>query len=181
MNEIQYTVDPETGEVVDAVVPSFSISDESSAEWLMEKIQEMDAEIAAFKLREEAVVQNLTTKRREVERRRDGLLYKYKGELENFAKSNLPTGKKTWTCPYGSVAFRATKARLSVENPDFAMVWAENNAPDAIQTERRFMVSKLDKGLVESLMRYNSDTLKAIGFNRIPEGEAVKIETIKEA
>lgn len=179
-NGIVYELDDETGEVLSTtpVEAKFAVTDEKSAEWVLERLQEQDASIAALNARESAILENIRSERRRIENRREGLLYRFKGELEAFARENLPQGKKSWVCPYGTVAFRRTAARLKVADPEKALEWAEKMGyNDAIKTVREFQISKLDDSAKDAMMIVETSTREAAGLDISPETESVSIKT----
>lgn len=124
--------------------PSFHVDTQEKAEWLMEKLSGYDAEVLALDARLKALSENLGKMKADVQRKRDGLAYKYGPELEKFAKDNLPAGKKTWVCPYGSVAFRASHGGVRVVDDRLALEMAQKSGwANAIKVSEEFRVSQL--------------------------------------
>jgi hypothetical protein len=117
---------------------AFEITDEKSFEWTMEQVQKLEFEVARRK-QGEANAKVLT---QQAEARLASFLYRFSGELENYAKNNLPNGVKTLGCQYGKVAFRATKPSWEVVDEQRACRWAKENYPKAVKETMKFMVSE---------------------------------------
>ena len=139
---VVYTIDEETGEMT-AEVPAFAVKDAASAEWVLERIQQLDAQEAALKARQEAILANIQTERGRIDARKKGLLFRFEGQLAEFARENLPKGKKSWVCPFGTLGFRTSKGSTKVLDKDVALAWAQDNAPEAVKVEMSVLVSKL--------------------------------------
>lgn len=139
---VVYTIDEETGEMT-AEVPAFAVKDAESAEWVLERVQTLEAQDAALRARQEAILANIATERSRIDARKKGLLFRFEGQLAEFARENLPKGKKSWVCPYGTLGFRTTRGSTKVLDKDLAVEWAQANAPDAVKVETSVLVSKL--------------------------------------
>ena len=168
--------DTETGECLGTVKPEFHVTDQASAEWVMEKVFSLDAEIAAYEARLKALSENIGAMKRTKEQQRAGILYRFGPEVENFAKENLPKGKKTWTCPYGSVSFRTTQAKLDIADQDRAIVWAKSEAPEAVKVTESILKSMIPADKVNWIME-NPTSADANGFTIVPAGESSTIKT----
>lgn len=162
----------ETGELLyPAEKEGFKVDDQRSAEWLGEKLMGLDADIAALELQKQAVCQNVDRMIADKKRHRDGMTFRYGAQLEAYAKANLPKGKRTWTCPFVSVAFRTVKAGFKSivdMKSQNAIDWAETNCPQAIKTERSVLVSLIPDEVKEA---------NGYLFEQTPERETCKIET----
>lgn len=172
--------DAETGEVLGTVKPKFEVNDQESAEWVFKKLLDADAELAALAARKKALLENLGAMERNVQQRRDGLLYRFAPELENFARENLPKGKRTWTCPYGSVSFRATSGGIKVLDDALALEVAQTEGmQNAIKVTEAFRVSQLtdvQKELIVSKFE-SHDSRWARAFAKTDPGESATIKT----
>jgi len=176
-NGVVYQIDEETGEVLSAEAPGFAVEDAKSAEWVLERLQEQDALIAALNAREKAIRENIDAERRRIEHRRNGLLYRFKGELEAFARDNLPKGKKSWVCPFGVVQFRTQAARLKVADPEKALAWAKAYDPDAVKVIEEFQISKLNPAFKSRMMEDSPSSRETAGLDLSPETETCQIST----
>lgn len=161
--------DSDTGEHLGVVgKPEFHVIDQASAEWVLEKMAALDSDILAIEARLKALSENLGVMKAEKERNRAGLLYKFGPELEHFAKENLPNGKKTWTCPYGSVSFRSTSGGLRVKDKDAALEIATMQGwTNTIKVTEEFQISRLDpaqRELAESCLGSNPSGKVGVGW-----------------
>jgi hypothetical protein len=131
--------DGETGECLGPVDSAFEIRDEASFEWVMEQVQKLEFEIK----RREQIEANAKVGVQQAKARLGSFLYRFSGELENYARENLPSGKKSLSCQYGKVAFRATKPTWEVVDEDAAVRWAANNCPTAVKTKFSLLKSEI--------------------------------------
>ena len=167
----------EDGEIV-GIKPAFVERefDGDYASWVLEKINELDSDIAGLNARQASILENIATQKRHAEQRKNYLLFKYSQSLTEFAKENLPKGKKTWTCDYGSVKFTSKPARLKVSDESKAIAQARELEPEAVKVSESFLISKLSKGTQDMLM--NDEVAAATwGLAIEPDSESVKIET----
>lgn len=170
---VKYQIDLETGE--STVITEFHVTDEKSAEWVMEKLLDADCELSAILKREESILENVRKMRSAIESRKAALLWKFKNELEEFARQNLPKGKKTWACPYGSIAFRTTGGKLKVSDPEKALAWAkENGVTEAVKVVEEFQISRLDDSWKAVIIERGAEER---GFEVTPEVETATIKT----
>lgn len=156
-----FLVDPETGEIVglaafdpfDPAAPApsldpeqFHVTDLRSAEWVLQKLQETDSEIARLDALCRARVEALQTKIAGQKKRRDWLLKRFAPELEQFAVKELE-GKKgrTLKTGFGSLAFHKSRGRIEVkaESKDAALDWLQSRYPTAIKVSKSILVSEL--------------------------------------
>jgi hypothetical protein len=73
---------------------------------------------------------------------------------------------KTWTCPYGTVAFRTVAQRVKIVEEEEAVAWLMEHNPDAVKTKHTVLVSKIN------------DLLDTPGIEIIPASESVTIKTV---
>lgn len=173
----EYLVDPDTGEVLGLVnKPKFEVNDQSSAEWVLEKMQTEDAEILALQARLKALTENLTTMLKSHQQKRAWLEMRFGPELARYAKDNLPKGKKTWTCPYGKVSFTSTPEKLKVRDKNIALKWAHDECQEAIKVIEDLVISSIPAETVEALLSAPM-TADTFGFAIVPAGERVSIKT----
>ena len=170
-----HVYDAETGEYIEpAERQGFAVTNESEALWLSEKINGFDADIKAIELRKQSIIANCDTQQADIERARSGMLWKYGKQLEDFARANLPHGKKTYTNDYLSVAFRTTRDRVVIDDQELALAWAKKNCEEAIKTTEKVMVSLLPSEVVADVSHGH---LLHDGFSIVEGGETVRIET----
>lgn len=185
-----YRIGPD-GEVLEFMSePRFAIDSESAAEWVLEKRQDEEARIVALKAKREAILANLDREIRHHEGRVKALDYRFGPELEAFARTRLSGKRRTWTCPYGSVAFRkqAAKWRWADGGKERAIEWARQHKATAIKSEVREWVefdaikSVIDGHDLTTGDLYNEDAVEWIRdlarvVEFVPEGEKVTIST----
>ena len=141
-----FIVDTETGEVLGHAEAHerFTVDDAHAAEWVLERVQSADAEIAACDARFKAISENIAAMRKEHEKRKGWLLARFALELEAFASLELE-GKKTRTfkTPYGSLSFRTVPGSVKVLDMEAAVKWAKMYEPDAVKVTESVLVSKV--------------------------------------
>lgn len=161
-----YKVDADTGEILGLAEP-FQVHDVKSAEWVMQKMHEAEAQAKAYEAQAADILANLCKLTKFHRSKAEWLKTCYGSQIEEVAKANLPKGKKTWSSLFGSVAFRTTKARLDIVNEDRAIAWALLHEPDSVKVTRTLLKGYLP---VEAY-----DTEKT-GLVLVPEGESVTIK-----
>lgn len=189
-----YRIGPD-GEVLEFVgEPRFAIDSESAAEWVLEKRQDEESRIVALKAKREAILANLGREIKHHEGRVRALDYRFAAELEAFARTRLSGKRRTWTCPYGSVAFRHTKARWTWSDaPDAkerAVRWAKENWTPELIAKQGIVRTRLEEvPVLDAITRMVETLEKSPGgwdevrqatwtfLSYVPEGETVKIET----
>jgi len=165
-------VDPDTGEVVGVEKPQFHVTDAHTAEWLMERLFNIDLDISKEEKRLKALMDNAQSKINDLKRRRNGLMFKYGPELEHYALTQAENGKsKTWKCPFGTVSFRSVPSTYKLNDPAAGLAWAKENWPEAVKVEETFLPSLVSREVKEQLTF----------FERIEGRQAVAIKTILEA
>ena len=148
-NEISkdgFIVDTETGEVLGHAQAHerFVVDSSNAAEWVLERIQAADADVAACDARLKAISENIAAMRKEHEKRKDWLLMRFAAELEAFAAAELD-GKKTRTfkTPFGSLSFRTAPGSVKVLDMEEAVKWAKMYEPEAVKVTETVLVSKV--------------------------------------
>lgn len=173
-----YKIDAETGEVVEyvGVQEGFEVNSNESFEWVMEKIQSEQSDIAALNARKAALVANIDKMIRNHQQRENSLIFRFENELVHYAKENLPKGKKTFTCPYGSVSFRASAEKLEVTNDELALSWAKDHCPEAIKVTEKFLISQVPQQIKSEMMADETRSFMH-GFMVKRASETHKIDT----
>jgi len=168
--------DTETGEY--AGPASGWITGEESPEDLallvMRKRMDIEATIQAEKAKMEAIIENARKMVAKHEARLEWLDRQYNAQLQDYAMSQLPRKAdgtlkvKTWTCPYGTVAFRSVAEKVKVVDEEETVQWLMEHNPEAIKTKYTVLVSKLS----------DFATINAPGIEIIPASESVTIKTV---
>jgi len=151
-----YIVNLETGEVYGfAAKPEFSeIKTDENAYWVLDRINQAEARLAAAKIREEAVLENCRRMRATEEAIVKWLRTVYEGQLIEWAKPQLAGKKaKSVKTPFGAVGFRASGGGIKVTDPTLAERWASEFEPDAVKVERTFQISKISDETKDLIMR----------------------------
>jgi hypothetical protein len=149
-------------------------SPEDLALLVMRKRMDIEAAIDAETAKMHAILANCTAMINKHAARLAWLERKYNAQLQDYALSQLPRKAdgtlkvKTWTCPYGTVAFRTVAERVKVVEEEEAVAWLMHHNPDAIKTKHTVLVSKLSDFALDH----------APGLDLIPASESVTIKTV---
>ena len=141
-----YYVDTETGEITACAeqLSEFTVDSIESAEWVLQKMQEVESNILALETRKSAIIANMEAQIRQQQARANYLDFRFGPELRAFAEREL-AGKKarSITTPYGKFGFRRTQGSIKITNPSAALEWAMTHAPGAIQVKESLTLSPL--------------------------------------
>lgn len=178
-----YKIDPATGEVVEITAlpkPDFRVTDAESADWVLKKICDAESEIARLDMVLASVRERLEADRKAQARRVEYLKAKFGADLEEFAKENLPKGKRTWHGTWGEVAFRSTKPRLDIEDDAKALAWAKASplTESAVKVTEKLNKSELPADTVAFLLT-DPELASIAGFKVVPASESCSISTVK--
>ena len=149
-------------------------SPEDLALLVMRKRMDIEAAIDAETAKMHAILANCTAMINKHAARLAWLERKYNAQLQDYALSQLPRKAdgtlkvKTWTCPYGTVAFRTVAERVKVVEEEEAVAWLMHHNPEAIKTKHTVLVSKLSDFALDH----------APGLDLIPASESVTIKTV---
>lgn len=171
-----FWVDPDTGEVLGVVEPKpeFKVDDRSSAEWVLQKLMDAEAEVFAIQAREKAVLDNLAAQKKRAARKAEWLRARFGPELEQFARKELEGQKgKALTLDFGKVSFRAVAGKVTLADESRAM----ESFPEAVKVTRSFLISQVPKAKAEMLRDQGPDALLAAGLAWVEPTESVTIQT----
>jgi len=149
-------------------------SPEDLALLVMRKRMDIEASIQAERAKMDAIIQNINKIIAKHEARMIWLENRYDAQLQDYAMSQLPRKAdgtlkvKTWTCPYGTVAFRTVAEKVRVVDEEQTVAWLMHHNPEAIKTKHTVLVSKLS----------DFATIHAPGLEIIPATESVTIKTV---
>jgi hypothetical protein len=142
VSEAEQTEDREAELAVAVAVPQqFEVHDHPTAEWLVRKVVEANGHIARVKDQAEREI-------RRTQRERDFLLMRYGPQLERWTKAELQKHKgrrKSVLLLSGTVGFRATGAKLVVDNQSAVLQWAKRCCRSAVVTVQRLSRSELTR------------------------------------
>ena len=174
--------DPDTGEVISLAIPTpdFHVTDNDSAEWVLAKIESADSEVARLKALLDNQTKRLMTQIKHQINRGEFMRARFGPELDEFAKANLPKGKKSWLGVHGAIKYRATPEKLDLpkENTEKAVGFLKKTegCADAIKVTESVLKDSIPKPVIEKLKA--DPELRAIaGFELIPAGESMTIDT----
>jgi hypothetical protein len=169
--------DEETGEYA-GPMSSWIKGDESPEDLallVMRKRMDIEASIQAEKDKLDAITNNMVKMIGKHVARLEWLERQYNAQLQDFAMSQLPRKAdgslkvKTWTCPFGTVAFRTVAERVKVVDEEQAVAYCLKHDPEAVKTKHTILVSKLT-GLTAGNL--------PPGTEIIPATESVTIKTV---
>jgi hypothetical protein len=150
-------------------------SPEDLALLVMRKRMDIEASIQAEKDKLDAITNNVVKMLGKHVARLEWLERQYNAQLQDYAMSQLPRKPdgtlkvKTWTCPYGTVAFRTIAERVKVVDEEQAVAYCLEHDPEAVKTKHTILVSKLTGLTAVDLPP---------GTEIIPASESVTIKTV---
>jgi len=149
-------------------------SPEDLALLVMRKRMDIEATLQAERSKLDAIVENTRKMVAKHQARLDWLEAQYNAQLQDYAMSQLPRKPdgtlrvKTWTCPYGTVAFRTIAEKVRVVDEEQAVAYLMHHDPDSVKTKHTVLVSKLSDFALDH----------APGLEIIPATESVTIKTV---
>lgn len=173
LQEPEYIIDIETGEIL-GIKEEFHVTDESSADWVLEKIMDAEANIARENMKLKAITENIESRKKEYQNKINFLKMRFGPELEQFAREQVEGGKsKTWKGSFGRLSFRSVKGGLRVVDKEEALTVAQvNGFTNAIKTTEEFQISKLTDAQREML-----EFKLPGGFELKPDSEVFEIKS----
>jgi hypothetical protein len=168
--------DEETGEYA-GPMSSWIKGDESPEDLallVMRKRMDIEAALQAERFKMDAIIENARKMVAKHQARLDWLEARYNAQLQDYAMSQLPRKAdgtlkvKTWTCPYGTVAFRTVAEKVRVVDEEQAVAYLAHHNPEAVKTKHTVLVSKLSDFALDH----------APGLEIIPASESVTIKTV---
>lgn len=149
--QVEYVVidgirwDAETGDCYgpDQAEP-FAVTDEASADWVLEKMVDADLEVKRLEQKLKALQENLGAQLKKAKARQAGLLARFEGELEQFYLANPPKKGRTVQLTFGKLSMRTVPGGLRVRDESMALMFAQGlDWSDAIKVTTSFQVSAL--------------------------------------
>lgn len=150
----------------------FRVDSHETADWVLGKRFDEEAALKSIEARRAAMNANFDRMAQVHKDRLNHLSHRFDAELENFAATNLPRGKKTLTLPHGSIAFRTIPATVQITDEYRAVQWADEAAPSIV----RKSVSKTEvMNAWKNIQGVDADL--PTFAQRIPARESVAIKT----
>lgn len=196
--------DDQTGEILDPSSPAvilameaspppaavsirFEVTDDDGAEWALEKLQDIDGELAYLEAKKAAVVANIDALIRVRERRRQWWFLRFAGSMAEHAKRRLAETRakgKTYQLQNGKVSFRESAGRREILLADEAAAFVDRWRPDLIRrTVLPVRLSDIDAAIKAAVEETDDPVYLRPSFLLV-EGKktSTKIETgIKQA
>lgn len=150
-------VDEETGEYAgpaDTTLPeALQTSDDLVA--FLHRLSDAEARLQAKRMQLDAVIENCTKMLKREEDRVEWLKRKYELDARSIAYEMLPRKKdgtfatKTFTCPWGQVAFREVKPTIEVLDETQALEWAMENMPRAVKVKETVLITPIKEEFIQ--------------------------------
>lgn len=178
--------DVETGEYAgpaDTTLPKGALETEEDLLAFMNRLNRAEADLVAERARLKALIDNCERMVELKRKRVDWLNAMYQTSASVIAESLLPRKadgsyrSKTYTCPWGQIAFREVKPRVVVANAELALTWAKQHAPDAVKVAESILVSKLPEEVVSEWLN-SEDQHTPFGFTIEPGRQSVSVKTV---
>jgi hypothetical protein len=180
VDELGFKIDDETGEVLghvkDDQKEAFCIDSFAKVDWALEVFLEIDvqieslkadSELAAARARFQALDKNLSTLRKQAERKRAYLEGRWGPDLTRFCQQNVAKGQRSIQRRYGALKLRAvSKPTVAILDKVKAFEWAINN--------KRFELLKPEFYLSHFI---NGETLPTAAFKVTPPHDSLSIVT----
>lgn len=164
-------------EQVLGVKPMFRIDSEEALRWYVEKLTDAESKKARIMSQAAAIC-------RDIDRQAEGLRYRFEHEAMSFARTLLSGNRKSVKFLEGTVQFRKTPARVSVEDAQTLLEELPEDLRAAV-SEEKVNATALNRLLkVEGGKAYRTDTGEEVAVNGMrvtPEGEAFSVKAGKEA
>lgn len=168
-----------TGEhAYDKLPDQFSVKDDSSLEWVMQKFFDAEHDIKIEDEKIEAIINAYQARRKRKIARLEWLKARFTPEVEAYAKTKLSGKTKFVDTPFGRIAWRIQKGGLRVVDKAIALSVAKVNGWDnAIKTTVEFQVSKLTAEQLDQLQNdCHSNPGSDTGFELIEDKEVCSIK-----
>lgn len=178
--------DVETGEYAgpaDNTLPKGPLETEEDLLAFMNRINRAESDLVAEQVRLKAVIDNCERMVELKKKRVEWLKAMYETSASSIAESLLPRKadgsyrSKTYTCPWGQLAFRDVKPKVAIDNQQLAVAWAKHHAPDAVKVVESVLVSKLPEDKVSEWLA-SEDHNTPWGFTIEPGRQSVTIKTV---
>lgn len=156
---VEYTViaglryDTETGECYgpDQAEP-FRVTDEASADWVLEKMVDADLEVKRLEQKMKALQDNLGAQLKKAKARQVGLLRRFESELEEYYRANPPQKGKTLQLTFGKLSMKTIPGGLRVKDQSLAIQWAALlGFHDAVKLTEEFRITGLPPEAKETI------------------------------
>jgi len=181
--------DTETGEYAgpaNSTLPDRPLETEEELLAYMNRLSSAEADVLAESKRLQAVIANVEKMLALKNRRVEWLKARYERSASEVAEGLLPRKAdgsyrtKTYTCPWGKVAFTSVKPKVVIQSQELAVRWAKEHAPEAVKVAESVLVSKLPETFIErwAAKEWAEDS---IAFTIEPARQSVKVTTVSDS
>ena len=176
---------PETGEYAGPkskwLAPEVTSEEEALA--VMRAIADVKSKQVGVQARYNLLIKQQERELKRLQNREAWLLQNYQNQLGRYAENALPRKPdgslrlKTLTTPWGDIAIRQSKAKVSVAHEEAAIFWAQDHCPGAIKVKSSVLVSLIPEGFKQAML--DEPSLATIhGFEVTPEETKYVIKTV---
>lgn len=159
--------------VFDVEDPLTGTIDDDMAQWVIGKLCAKDEEMARIRQQAEAMIAD-------VQRDKDGLLYRFGEVLKDWTRRRLALmrkGARSVKTLTGTAAFRTVPGRIVQVDPEKALAWAKAERPDLI----REVVNVKGVPHEEAVIQTTGQVVTVVpdGFSWVPERETFDVKGLK--
>lgn len=168
-----------TGEhAYDKLPDQFSVKDDSSLEWVMQKFFDAEHDLKSEEAKIDAIMKTYAQRRGRKLARLNWLKARFTPEIEAYAKTKLSGKTKYIDTPFGRIAWRIQKGGLRVVDKAAALSLAKANVwSNAVKVTEEFQISQLTAEQLTQIQAYCTKSPKEeIGFELTPDTEVCSIK-----
>lgn len=176
---------PETGEYAGPksrwLPPEVTSEEEALA--VLRAIADVKSKQVGVQAKYNLLVKQQERELKRLQNREAWLLQTYQNQLGRYAEGALPRKAdgslrvKTLTTPWGDIAIRQSKAKVSVRHEETALFWAQNQCPDSIKVTKSVLVSLIPASYRQELIE-NPSYATLYGFEITPDETKYVIKTV---
>ena len=176
---------PETGEYAGPKSRWLSpeVTSEEEALAVMRAIADVKSKQVGVQARYNLLIKQQERELKRLQNREAWLMTTYQNQLGRYAEASLPRKAdgslrvKTLTTPWGDIAIRQSKAKVSVGHEEAAIFWAQDHCPGAIKVKSSVLVSLIPDEAKQQMI--DDPSLATIhGFEITPEETKYVIKTV---
>jgi hypothetical protein len=151
---------PETGEYAGPKSKWLNpdIQGEDDALAVLRAIAETRSRATAIKARYDLLLRQQERELKRTTSKEQWLMTTYENQLGRYAESALPRKAdgtyriKTLSLPWGDIAVRDSKAKLSVDSEEAAVFWAREHCPGAVKVKESVLVSLIPEAVKQEML-----------------------------
>lgn len=176
---------PETGEYAGPksrwLAPEVTSEEEALA--VLRAIADVKSKQVGVQAKYNLLIKQQERELKRLQNREAWLLQTYQNQLGRYAEGALPRKAdgtlrvKTLTTPWGDIAIRQSKAKVSVGHEEAAIFWAQDHCPDAIKVKSSVLVSLIPEDVKQKMIE-DPSFATIHGFDVAPEETKYVIRTV---